>query len=310
LKSTYLPTEPLGQEPSSHSSYPSLYPSQLSFQNNGHGDMIRPRPKGILIKRSVSDGLPKKEHDHASSHHRQTSLSLCRVSGKNNRISVRTKEGFTNAVAQPSMQTAQIAAVQAQSTISTERELRIMNVEWSGENEAAVALASSFEPANPRRTVSFAPVHQIRQPSISESRSPTFNAHHPNGSFHAGLPRVLQAGIRPSTPERQGVLPGSPALTPRQLGVWEEEELGVNEYQQHGYFERPSRTAEEAHIHSRILDKRMKEIASGGTWSNSSVPVHATSGYVAAMRRQQYANVATSFRHPQCGLSKNAGECR
>jgi hypothetical protein len=256
--------------------------------------------------RSVSEGLPYKEHDHASWHH----LSLRRVSSNKNEISVHTKECFTNIVPRPSLQTPQIAAVQAQSTTTPERELRIMNTERSRKDEAAVALASSFQPENHCRAVLFAPVHQIRQLSISVSGSPTFSAHHPNVSSRADLPRVLQAGIRSSTPEYQDVRQGPPATTPRQLELWEEQELGANEYGQGGHVERQLRMVEEAHTHSKMLDERMKEIVSKGTWSNPNVPGHTTSGYVAAMRRQQYANVYTSFRHPQRGVSKNAGEWR
>jgi hypothetical protein len=302
-------SESLEEQPTIHSSQSTRSPSHALFENKNYSNMVQPKPKGILVKRSVSEGPPNKDHGNESSHHRQSSLSLGRVLGSNNNSSIRVNKSSEKIGPRPSMQTAPVAAVQTQSAIWPQRKLRIMNAEWN-EEDIGVTSSSFTEQAIPRRTVSFAPVHEIRQSSISESGSPTPSVRHPNLSFRTDLPRVLQAGIRPDTPERQGIRPGPPAPTPRQLALWEEEELGSDGYGQGGHFERPLRTAEEAQIHLKMLDERMKKIANEGTWSNPGVLGHATPGYVAGMRRQQYANAYTSFRHPQRGLSKNSGASR
>jgi hypothetical protein len=291
-------SESLGQELTSRSSQASPSPSQVSFETKNHRNMVLPKPKSILVKRSVSEGPPNKGHDHEPSQYRQSSLSLRRASGdKNNNLSIRGKESFTKSLAGRS--------VQIQSATSP-----IMNADLSEQEEAPVASPSSFKPANPRRTVSFAPVHQIRKVSISKIDNPTSNVRQSNISFRADLPRILQAGIRPDTPERQGLRPGPPAPTPRQLALWEEDELGADGYGQGGHFERALGTPEGAQIHVNMLDERMMEIASGGTSRNPGVLGHATPGYVAAMRRQQYAKAHTSFRRPERGFPQNPCESR
>ena len=275
--------------------------------------MERPKPRGILVKRSVSEGPPNKDHDCDPLQQRQYSLSLHRVSGHKKNSSDRCKESFGDVSPRSSIQNAPVTALQTQSAISPHRKLRITNAEWGDEEEEELAgdSASSFERAIPRRTVSFAPAHQIRQLSISKSGgSPTTSVRHQNVSFRADLPRVLQAGIRPDPPERQGIRQGGPAPIPRQLALWEDEELGADGYGQGGHFERPLGTTEGAQIHVKVLDEKMKKIASKSTWSNPVTLGHTTPGYVAAMRRQQYASAYKSFRHPERGLPKNTGKSR
>jgi hypothetical protein len=60
-------------------------------------------------------------------------------------------------------------------------------------------------------------------------------------------------------------------------------------------------------MHAKILVEKMREIVAGGTLSNPDILVQATPGYVAAMRRQHYADAYTSFRRPERGLSKDSG---
>ena len=104
--------------------------------------------------------------------------------------------------------------------------------------------------------------------------------------------------------------PDASAPSPRQVAFWEKEDLGTYVYKQDGHFERPPGTAGGAQEHLKILDEKMKQIAREGTHIDHGVLGQATPGYVAAMRRQQYANAYTSFRHSQNGLHKNSGESR
>ena len=269
-----------------------------------------PKPRGILVKRSVSEGPSNKDHDHELSHHRQSSLSLRHVSNNANLFTDHSKDDFRGIVPRNSMHAAGGGAVKTQSGISSQRRLRIMNAEWSDEEEAAVSSVSSFEPAVPRRTVSFAPIPETQQLSISETSSLCSSIRHPKSSPRADLPRILQAGVRPDTPAQQSLRGDRSAPTPRQLALSEEEELGADGLGQGGDSEQPLGPSEEAHVYVQMLDDRMKEIASKGTWSKPSRLGHATPGYVATMRRQQYADAHTSFRRPERGLSQSSCELR
>lgn len=303
-------SEFLEEQPTTCSTQSGRSRSHTSFKTKNYRNMVQPMPKGILIKRSASEGLPNKDHGNESSRRRQSSLSLHRASVSDSISSISSRKSFEKIDPRPSKHSTPVAAVQTQSAIWRQQKLQIMNAEWSEEDVDVLASASFAEHATPRRKVSFAPVHHIRQSSSSERDSPEPSFRHPNISFRADLPRVLQAGIRADAPERQGMRPGPPAPTPRQLALWEEDELGADGYGQGGHFERPLRTAEEAQIHLKILDKRMKLIVNERTCSKPGIIGHATPGYVARMRRQQYANAHTSFRHPQRGLSKNSGASR
>ena len=299
-----------GQQPISRSSLSKPSPSELFLKTTQGLIMGPPKPRGILVKRSVSEGAPNKDHDPEVPHHRQSSLSLRQLSNNTSYFTECTKEGLRGSNPEPSTHHAPVAAVQTQSTMSPHRRLRLMNAEWSDEEEATVASVSSFEPAVPRRTVSFAPVPETQQLCISETSSPTSSVHYSNISFRADLPRVLQAGIRSDTPERQGVRPTPPVATLRQLALWEEEEPAPEDYGQGEHFQQQVGASEAAQMHAKMLDERMKEIASKGTWSIPSHLGNATPGYVATMRRQQYADAHSSFRRPERGLSNNSGESR
>ena len=184
-----------------------------------------------------------------------------------------------------------------------------MNAEWK--EEGLVVPSSSFdEQALPHRTVSFAPKPQIRQPNIAEREPTNFSIRHPSASFSVDLPRVLQAGIRPDTIACRGVRQGQSKATPRQLALGGEGVLGTDRHERDMHFGVPLIQGEEAHTHLKRLDEKMEKIATGGKWNNLCVPSQATLGYVATMRRQQFANAYISFRHPQRGLSRNAGELR
>lgn len=178
------------------------------------------------------------------------------------------------------------------------------------EHDVAEAVSLFVEQAFPNRTVSFAPDSQILGSSISESGYPTSSIHHPNVWSLTNLPRSLQAGIRPDTPELQDISQATPAPTPRQLALWEGENLGTHVYEQDGYFQQRPGMAEGTQEHLKMLDERMKQIASEGTQFNHGVVGPATPGYVATMRHQRYANACTSLRRSQHGLSKTSRKSR
>jgi hypothetical protein len=298
----YLPQKPVSPrpEPISCSSQSSPCLPQISLKAKAEGNIGRPTPRGILIKRSVREEPPNREHPPESSQHRQTSLSLCHGSGNFQSFVERSEESFGDILPKPSTHTAPVAAVQAQSAVSAQRELQSMNPEWREEREAASASIPVFEPANPRRTVSFAPVHQIRQLSIPGNDAQQV-------PFHGDLPKVLQTGIQPDTGESPARPLGPAAHTPRQLALWEEEELGTGGYEQGGHCELPLGRVEETQMHVKILVEKMREIVTRGTLNDPDVLGQATPGYVAALRRQHYADAHTSFRRPKRGLLKDSG---
>ena len=262
------------------------------------------------MKRSVSEGASNKDHNNELSHCRHSSLSLRHVSNNTNLFADRSKDGFRGIVSRNLMQTAHGGAVQTQSGIPPQRRLRIMNAEWSDEGEAAVSSVSSFEPTVPRRAVSFAPIPEMQQLSISETRSLASSIRHQNTSPRTDLPRILQAGVRSDTPEHQSLRGGRSVPTPRQLALSEEEELGADGNGQGGDSEQPLGHSEGTYVYVQMRDKRMKEISSKGTWSEPDRLGHATPGYVATLRRQQYADAHTSFRRPERGLSQSSCELR
>lgn len=131
-----------------------------------------------------------------------------------------------------------------------------------------------------------------------------------NISSQTDLPSVLQVGIPPATSERQGVRWKVVVPTPRQLALGEEEELGPDGHGQDGHVERPLRTTKEVEGHLKMPDGRAREVGDLRTRETFGISCKATPGYVAAMRRQQYANVCTSFRHPQRRLAKALGKSR
>jgi len=306
----YLPQKPESPrpEPTYGSSKSSPCLSQISLEAKADYNIGPPTPRGILVKRSVSEKPPNKNHNPESSQYRQSSLSLCHGSDGLQDFAERSEESFRDILPRPSMHTAPVAAVRTQPTVLAQRTLQSVNPEWREEREAASASIPAFEPANPRRTVSFAPVHQIQQSSIPGKGAPTTTVRYQNASFCGDLPRVLQAGIRSDTPERPAGCPGPAAHTPRQLASWKEEELGAGGYEQDGHCELPLGRAEETQTHVKILVEKMREIVTPGTLSNSDVLGQATPGYVAAMRRQHYADAYASFRRPEHGLSKDSGQ--
>jgi hypothetical protein len=305
----YLPQKPESPrpEPTYGSSQSSPCLSQCSLKAKADRNIGPPTPRGILVKRSVSEEPPNKEHTPESSQYRQSSLSLCYGSDNFQRFAERSEESFRDILPRPSMHAAPVAAVRTQPAVLAQRTLRSMNPEWREEREVTSASIPAFEPANPRRTVSFAPIHQTRQPSILGKGPPTTTVCYQNVSFRGGLPRVLQAGIRPDAPERPAGCPGPAAHTPRQLALWEEEEPGAGGYGQGGHCELPLGRAEETQVHVKILVEKMREIVTRGTLSNPDVLGQATPGYVVAMRRRHYADVYTSFRRPGRGSSKDSG---
>jgi hypothetical protein len=303
----YLPQKPEypRPEPSSSRSTPCL--SQFSLKAKADRNIGPPTPRGILVKRSVSEGPLNKEHTPESSHYRQSSLPLHHGSDSFQSFAERSEENFGDILPKSSMHGAPVAAVQTQPAVLARRTLRSMNPEWREEREAASTSIPAFEPANPRRTVSFAPVHQTRPPSIPGKGALTTTVRYQNVSLRGGFPRVLQAGIRPDEPERPAGCPGPAAHTPRQLALREEEELGAGGYEQGGHCEPPLGRTEETQIHVKILVEKMREIVTRETSSSPDVLGQATPGYVAAMRRQHYADAYTSFRRPGRGLLKDSG---
>jgi hypothetical protein len=305
----YLPQKPESPrpEPTYCSSQSSPCFSQFPLKAKVDRNIGPPTPRGILVKRSVSEEALNKEHTLESSQYRQSSLPLCHGSDNFQSFAERSEESFRDILPRPSMHAAPVAAVRTQPAALAQHTLRSMNPEWREEREAASALIPAFEPANPRRTVSFAPVHQTRQSSIPGKRALTTAVRYQNVSFRGGLPRVLQAGIRPDELERAAGCPDPTAHTPRQLALWEQEELGAGGYEQGGHCELPLGRTEETQIHVKILVEKMREIVTRETPSNPDVLDQATPGYVAAMRRQHYADAYTSFRRPGRGLSKDSG---
>lgn len=305
----HLPQKPESArpEPTYCSSQSSPCLSQISFEAKADHSIGPPTPRGILVKRSASEEPPNKKHTPESSQYRRSSLPLCYGSDNLQSFAERSEESFRDILPRSSMHAAPVAAVRTRPTVLAQRTLQSMNPKWREEREAASASIPAFEPANPRRTVSFAPVHQIRQSSIPGKGIPTTTVRYQNVSFCGDLPRVLQAGIRPDAPERLAECPGPAAHTPRQLALWEEEELGAGGYEQDGHCELPLGRAEETQKHIEILVEKMREIVTRRTLSNSDVLGQATPGYVAAMRRQHYADAYTSFRRPERGLSEDSG---
>jgi hypothetical protein len=274
-----------------------------------HRNTVQSKPKSILVKRSASEGPPNKCHHRESSQYRQSSISVRHNLGSETKYPAHSKKSFENMLSSPRTVTGPLSGMQTQSLPSPQQELWIMDAKGNQEHEVA---ESSVEQAIPRRTVSFAPDPLILRPSISESGYPTSSIHRPNISFRTDLPRSLQAGIRPHTPEPQAMSQDTSAPSPRQVALWEKEDLGtyVQLYEQDGHFERPPGTTEGAQEYLKVLDEKMKQIASEGTRVDHDVLGQATPGYVATMRRQQYADAYTSFRHSQHGWSKNLGESR
>ena len=294
-------------EPTSCSSQSSPCLPQTSVKAKADGNIGRPTPRGILVKRPVSEELPDREHTPESSQYRQSSLPLYHGSGNFKSFAERSEESFKDVLLGPSMHAAPAAVMRAQSAGSAQRTLRSMNPQCREEREAAPASISAFEPTNPRRTVSFAPVHQVRQSSIPGKDAPTTTVRCQKVSFRGDLPRVLQAGVRPEAPESPARRRGPATHIPGQLASWEKEELGTGGYGQGGHYELPLGRAEETQMHTKILVEKMREIITRGTLSNPDVLVRATPGYVAAMRRQHYADAYTSFRRPERGLLKDSG---
>jgi hypothetical protein len=294
-------------EPTSCSSQSSRRLPQIAVKAKADGNIGRPTPRSILVKRSVSEELPNREHTPESSRYRRLSLSLCHGSGNFKSFAERSEESFRDILPGPSMHTAPAAVVRTQSAVLAQRTLRSMNPEWREGREVASAPIPAFEPANPRRTVSFAPVHQVRQPSIPGKDAPTTTIRYQKVSFRGELPRVLQAGIRPDTPESPAERLGPAAHVLGQLALWEKDERGTGGYGQGGHCVLPLEGAEETQMRAEILAEKMREIVTRGTLSSPDVRVQATPGYVAAMRRQHYADAYTSFRRPERGLSKDSG---
>jgi hypothetical protein len=294
-------------EPTSCSSQSSPRLPQTSVKAKVDGNIGQPTPRGILVKRPVSEKLPNREYTPESSRYRQSSLPLCHGSGNFRSLAERSEESFRDVLLGPSMHAAPAAVVRTQSAGSAQRTLRSMNPQWREEREAVSASISAFEPANPRHTVSFAPVHQVRQSSIPGKDAPTTIVRCQKISFRGDLPRVLQVGIRPETPESPAGRLGPATHIPGQLALWEKEELETGGYGQGGHCELPLGRVEETQMHAKILVEKMREIITRGALSNPDVLVRATPGYVAAMRRQHYADAYTSFRRPECGLSRDSG---
>lgn len=298
------------REPTSRYSQSSPSPSRISLEIIDHRNAVKSKPKSILVKRSVSEGPQNKGHGRESSQYRQSSLSDCHNPSSEKMSPTHSKKSFESMLSRPCMETGPLSGVQIQALLSAQPRLRIMNAKGNEEQDVAEAFHSSIEQAIPRRTVSFAPDTLGHRSSISERSYSTSSIHCPNVWFRAKLPRILQAGIRLETPELQGMSQDISARTPRQLALWDEGDLGTYVYEQDGHFDQPTGTAEGAQEQLSMLDKRMKQIASKSTRINHDVLGQATPGYVATMRRQQYANVYTSFRHSQHGLSRNSGESR
>jgi hypothetical protein len=294
-------------EPISCSSQSSPGLPHTSVKAKADGNIGRPTPRGILVKRPASEEPPNREYTPESSQYRQSSLPLCHGSGNFKSFAERSEESFRDILLGPSIHAAPTAVVRAQSAGPAQSTLRSMNPQWREEREPASASISAFEPANPRRTVSFAPVHQVRQSSIPREDAPTTAVRCQKLSFRGDLPRVLQAGIRPDTPESPAGRPGPATHILGQFALWEEEELGTGGCGQGRHCGLPLGRAEETQRHAKILVEKMKEIVTRGTSSNPNVLVQATPGYVAAMRRRHYADAYTSFRRPECGLSKDSG---
>src|SRR3954451_8655526 len=91
-----LPQKPESPTPEPTSCSPQSSPCllQISLKAKTDRNIARPTPRGILIKRSVSEEPPNREHISESSQYWQFSLSLCHGSRNFQSLTERSEESF------------------------------------------------------------------------------------------------------------------------------------------------------------------------------------------------------------------------